>query len=247
MRLKGKSAIVTGSSSGIGSEIAFLFAMEGGSVIVNCNKRTDEGRDVVEKIQKAGGSADLCIADVRSPEDAERLAQHAIKRFGKIDVLVNNAWIIKDSLIENMTEEQWRDVLDTNLTGAFNCSKSVLPHMKGQGHGNIINMSSVVAEMGNIGQINYIASKAGIIGLTKALSLELSRYGIRVNAIAPGFCTTRIIESTPEKVKEKILSRIPLKRFGDPKEIAHAALFLASDECSYITGHVLSVNGGLHL
>ena len=247
MRLQGKTAIVTGSSRGIGSAIASLFAKEGASVIVNCHTDAKEGEEVVKSIRDAGGRAETCIADVRKPADVNRLIDSAIGLTGKVDILVNNAGIVHDSMLDNMNIDHWQEVLDTNLTGSFNCSKAVVASMKAQGHGRIINISSVVAEMGNIGQANYAASKGGVIGLTRALALELARHGILVNAIAPGFCSTRMVAAIPENVREKLLARIPLRRFGSPMEIAYAALFLASDECGYVTGHVLSVNGGLHL
>jgi 3-oxoacyl-[acyl-carrier protein] reductase len=247
MRLKGKSAVITGSSRGIGEAIAEVFAAEGAAVIVNCHQEPEEGARVVDRIRHAGGRAEICMADVRSPEDSERLVQSAIKSYGKIDIIVNNAGIVRDSMIEKITPEAWREVIDTNLTGVFNCSKAASGPMKMQGQGRIINISSVVAEMGNIGQANYAASKGGVISLTRALALELARHGVLVNAIAPGFCATRMTEAIPETVREKILAKIPLKRFGDPKEIAYAAVFLSSDECCYMTGQVLSVNGGLHL
>jgi len=238
---------VTGSSRGIGSAIASLFAKEGASVIVNCHTDAKEGEEVVKSIRDAGGRAETCIADVRKPADVNRLIDSAIGLTGKVDILVNNAGIVHDSMLDNMNIDHWQEVLDTNLTGSFNCSKAVVASMKAQGHGRIINISSVVAEMGNIGQANYAASKGGVIGLTRALALELARHGILVNAIAPGFCSTRMVAAIPENVREKLLARIPLRRFGSPMEIAYAALFLASDECGYVTGHVLSVNGGLHL
>jgi 3-oxoacyl-[acyl-carrier protein] reductase len=245
--LAGKSAVVTGSSRGIGAAIAKLFAEKGASVVVNSHKDEQENLAVVKEIRESGGHAESCIADVRSTADAERLSKSAIDAFGKIDILVNNAGIANDSLMENMSYDSWQDVLDTNLTGVFNCSKAVFSHMKLRGKGRIINISSIVAEMGNIGQVNYAASKGGVISLTKAMALECARYGILVNAIAPGFCATRMTSSIPPQIKEKILSRIPLKRFGFPEEIAYVALFLASDRCGYMTGQVLSVNGGLHL
>jgi len=247
MRLRGKSIVVTGSSRGIGAEIATLFASEGASIIVNCHQDLEGAKAVTDKIKASGGTVEMCIADVRDPKSAERLIESAVKTFGKIDVLINNAGVVKDALLENMTFDHWREVLDTNLTGVFNCSKAAYPVMKSQGHGKIVNISSVVAEMGNIGQVNYVSSKAGVIGLTRALALEFSRYNILVNAVSPGFTNTRLVQALPDKVKEKIIAKIPLKRFGETKEIAYAALFLASDESNYMTGHVLSVNGGLHL
>jgi len=247
MRLQDKSVIVTGSSRGIGAEIAMLFASEGASVIVNCHQDTEGGKSVVGKIKVSGGKAEFCIADVREMESAERLVEEAIKKFGRLDVLVNNAGIVRDAMVENMGFEQWREVLETNLSGVFNCSKAAYPVMRDQGHGKIVNISSVVAESGNIGQANYVSSKAGVIGLTKAMAIEFAKYGVLVNAVSPGFTNTKMVQALPDKVKEKIIAKIPLKRFGEPREIAYAALFLASDESNYMTGHILSVNGGLHL
>lgn len=247
MRLKDKSAIVTGSSRGIGAAIAEVFAEEGASIVVNCHQDYDEAKEVVDRIRRAGGKAETCIADVRKIEEAEKLVQTAERSFGKVDILVNNAGIVRDSLFENMTVDQWMEVLETNLTGAFNCSKAAYPSMKARQHGRIVNISSVVAEMGNIGQANYAASKGGLIGLTKALAQEFARSGILVNAIAPGFCSTKLVESIPPPVRDKILARIPLRRLGEPREIAYAAVFLSSDECRYMTGQVLAINGGLRM
>lgn len=247
MRLQGKSVVVTGSSRGIGAEIATLFAAEGASVTVNCHQDADGARSVVGRIKAAGGKAELCMADVRDVKSAERLVETAVKTNGRLDVLVNNAGIVRDALVENLDFEKWREVLDTNLSGVFNCSKAAYPVMRDQGHGKIVNISSVVAESGNIGQANYVSSKAGVIGLTRAMAVEFAKYGILVNAVSPGFTGTKMVLDLPDKVKEKILAKIPLKRFGEPREIAYAALFLASDESNYMTGHILSVNGGLHL
>jgi 3-oxoacyl-[acyl-carrier protein] reductase len=247
MRLRDKSVVVTGSSRGIGAEIASLFASEGASVVVNCHEDVEGAKGVVNRIRASGCKADLCVADVRDPKAAERLVQTGVNTYGKLDVLVNNAGIVRDALFENLDYEKWREVLDTNLTGVFNCSKAALPVMKGRGYGKIVNISSVVAESGNVGQVNYVSSKAGVIGLTRAMAIEFARYGILVNAIAPGFTMTNLVLDLPEKVKEKLLAKIPMKRFGEPKEIAYAALFLASDESSSMTGHVMSVNGGMHL
>lgn len=246
MRLKGKSAVVTGSSRGIGAEIATLFASEGASVIVNCDKSVDEAKQVIAGIRKEGGVAEMLVADVRAPDQAEALIEGAISSFGRIDILINNAGIVRDSLLENMTFNQWSEVIATNLTGVYNCSRAAASRMKATGGGKIVSMSSVVAEAGNIGQANYASSKAGVIGLTRALAVEYARYNVLVNAIAPGFCTTKMVLSLPENVKEKVLAKIPLRRFGSPREIAYAALFLSSDESNYITGQVIPVNGGLH-
>ena len=245
--MQGKSAVVTGSSRGIGAAIATLYAKEGASVIINCHQEVNEAENVVRRIHEAGGKATACVADVRSAKDSERLVQTAVDTNGRIDILVNNAGIVRDAMFDKMTPEAWQEVIDTNLTGAFNCCRAAFGPMKAQNHGRIISISSIVAEMGNIGQVNYAASKAGVLGLTRAMALEFARYGILVNAIAPGFCVTKLTAAIPDQVKEKIIAKIPLRRFGDPNEIAYAALYLASDECSYMTGQVLSVNGGMYL
>jgi len=245
--LKGKSAVITGSSRGIGAEIASLFASEGASVIVNCDKSIDEAKRVTAAIAENGGVAEMFVADVRVPEQADALIEKAVSSYGRIDILVNNAGIVRDSMLENMTFDQWNEVIATNLTGVYNCSQSAAARMKASGGGKIVNMSSVVAEMGNIGQANYASSKAGVIGLTRALAVEYARHKVLVNAIAPGFCTTSLVLSLPDNVKEKVLAKIPLRRFGSPREIAYAALFLSSEESNYITGQVIPVNGGLHV
>jgi 3-oxoacyl-[acyl-carrier protein] reductase len=247
MRLVSKSAVVTGSSRGVGAEIAHSFAREGARIIVNCHQDVGGGEAVVRNIVALGGEAKLCVADVRIPADAERLVRCATDTYGRLDVLVNNAGISRDVMIDKMTEDDWQCVLSTNLTGSFNCARAAFRQMKRQGGGRIINISSVVAEMGNIGQANYVASKSGVIGLTRAFALEGAKHGILVNAIAPGFCTTRMTESIPDRIKERIIDRIPLRRFATPSEIASVAVFLSSDECSYMAGEIVSVNGGLHL
>ena len=247
MRLQGRTAVVTGSSRGIAAEIAQACAKEGAFVVVNCNEDTLGADGVVNSILESGGKADVCIADVRNLDDVDRLMDFAVEAFGQVDILVNNAGISRDALLQKMSNDDWRDVIETNLTGPLNCARAASRIMIERKYGRIVNVSSVVAEMGNIGQLNYIASKAGVIGLTRGLALELAKYGVIVNAIAPGFCVTKMTEGIPDKIRNKILERIPLKRFADPGEIAKAAVFLASDECSYMTGQIMSVNGGLHL
>ena len=176
-----------------------------------------------------------------------KLKDEIQKKFGKIDTLINNAGINVDGLFVNMSKEQWDRVINTNLTGIFNCTKVFIDDLLESGKGRIINISSIVGEMGNIGQVNYAASKAGIIGFTKALAKELARKNITVNAIAPGFILTDMLANVPDKIKEKILAQIPMQRFGTPEDVAYAVVFLASDEASYITGHVLNVNGGMYV
>lgn len=246
-RLNGARAIVTGSSRGIGKCIAIAFAQEGARVVVNCDKSEQEGSEVVDLVKSMGGEASLCLADVRSYPDCVRLAEHSLREFGGIDVLVNNAGITKDSLLHKLELEDWDDVLAVNLTGVLNCTRAVVGTLKQQKSGRIINISSVVGQIGNIGQTSYSASKAGVIGLTKTLARELARDGILVNAIAPGFCDTEMVRRVPEEVLQKIVKQIPLGRLGDPEEIARTAVFLASAEASYITGQIIGVNGGFNI
>lgn len=245
-RLSGLKAIVTSSSRGIGKAIAMTFAEQGADLIINCDKSMEEAESVAGQIRALGRRSSVCIADVKDPADCERLVEYGFAEMGRIDILVNNAGIAKDSLLSNVKEDAWADVIATNLTGVLNCTKAVCPKMRAQRSGRIINISSVVGEMGNTGQSSYSASKAGVIGLTKTLAKELARDGILVNAIAPRFCNTPMVIGIPEEVREKILKTIPLKRFGEPKEIAHAAVFLAPSETSYITGQVIGVNGGIY-
>jgi len=246
-RLTGVKAIVTGSSRGIGRSIAIAFAEEGADVIVNCDQSPQEGEEVAKAIKSMGRKSSLCVADVRKYSDCVRLVEQAVKDLGGVDVLVNNAGITKDALIANVKLEDWTDVISVNLTGVLNCTKAVVEILRKQHSGRIINISSVVGEMGNIGQTSYAASKAGVIGITKTLARELARDGILVNAIAPGFTDTAMVRRIPDEVKEKILKQIPLRRFGDPREIAKTAVFLASSDATYITGQVIGVNGGYYI
>jgi 3-oxoacyl-[acyl-carrier protein] reductase len=246
-RLSGLRAIVTGSSRGIGRTIALEFAKQGADVIVNCNLAEDEALLVVKEIKGKDRKSSFCLADVSSYKDAERLVAHAVKELGGVDILVNNAGITKDDLLVNLNIEDWTRIIATNLTGVLNCTKAVLPVMKKQHSGRIINIASVVGEMGNIGQSSYAASKAGVIGLTKTFARELARDGILVNAIAPGFCRTTMVERIPDEVKEKILKTVPMRRFGEAEEVAKVAVFLASPDSSYITGQIIGVNGGMYM
>ncbi len=238
-RLNDKVAVVTGGARGIGKCICELFAAEGAKVIALDISNIEYGINNIE-----GYKADLC-----SNNDIVKFKDYIINKYGKIDILINNAGITKDALIEKMTEEMWDAVINVNLKAVFNITKALYPIMKDQKSGSIINISSVVGQFGNIGQSNYAASKAGIIGLTKTWAKEFSRKGenIRVNAIAPGYVNTEMMATVPEKVLDSIREKTMLKRLGEPLEIANAALFLASSESSYITGQLLSVNGGLRL
>ena len=244
MRLKEKVAIITGGAQGIGKTTALRFAAEGAKVaIIDMNE--EKGRMVVDEIEKSGNKGLYLKADVTSLKETDDFAKLVKSVFGKIDILINNAGITKDATLAKMTEEQFDQVINVNLKGVFNCTKSVAPIMIENGYGRIINASSVVALNGNFGQTNYVASKSGIIGMTKVWARELGRKGITVNAIAPGFIATDMIASVPEKVINTIKERTSLQRLGQPDDIANAYLFLASDEAAFITGTLISVDGGL--
>lgn len=244
LELSDKVVIVTGAARGIGRAIALEFAREGANVVI-----TDviDGSPVVEEIKKMGRKSVFIKADVSKMEQVEDLMNKTAEIFGKIDVLVNNAGINRDALIHKMTEENWNSVINVNLKGTFNCSKVAAKFMMEQKYGRIISISSVVGQMGNIAQANYAASKAGIIGLTKALALELARYGdITVNAVAPGWINTEMTRKVPEKIMRTFIERIPFHRLGEPEEIAYLVVFLVSDLARYITGQVIGINGGFY-
>jgi 3-oxoacyl-[acyl-carrier protein] reductase len=247
VNLKGRVAIVTGSSRGIGRASALALAREGADIVVNyleCEKEADE---IVDIIRKMGRQSFKVQADVRKFQCVLKMVEVTIKTFGRIDILVNNAGIIRDNTLRKMKLKEWENVLATNLTGVFHCTRAVLGTMLKQESGRIINISSVVGQMGNFGQTNYAASKAGVIGFTKSLARELARKGITVNAIAPGFTETSLVKNLPEKIKAELLERIPMKRFARPEEIAAVVVFLASDASSFITGEVVNVNGGMYM
>ncbi len=239
MRLEGKIAIITGGARGIGGEMAQLFAREGAKVIAADMSELSYQVENVEGFK-------LNVTDV---ENCKQLVDYAVEKYGKVDILVNNAGITKDALTNKMTDEMWDLVIDVNLKGVFNLTRFVGPQMMTQGNGSIINISSIVGEYGNIGQANYSATKAGILGLTKTWAKEFARKGaaVRVNAIAPGYVLTDILKTVPQDLLDKFAKLTMLGRLGEPKEIANAALFLASDDASYVTGHTLSVNGGMRL
>jgi 3-oxoacyl-[acyl-carrier protein] reductase len=243
--LKDKVAVVTGASRGIGRAIAIELAARGAAVIVNYNSNGKAAQDVVMEIVSAGGNAAALPGDVAKVEDANALIKGAIDKFGKIDILVNNAGITRDMLIMMMSEESWDAVMDTNLKGTFNCAKAAVRYMMKARSGRIINISSVSGQIGNPGQTNYSASKAGQIGFTKALAREVASRNITVNAVAAGYVETDIWAGVSEEARQALLGLIPLGRKGNPQDIASAVAFLASDEASYITGQTLAVDGGM--
>ncbi|ADL42666.1 3-oxoacyl-(acyl-carrier-protein) reductase [Caldicellulosiruptor obsidiansis OB47] len=243
--LKDKVALITGASRGIGRAIALKFAQNGANVIINYSSSQSQAENLKEEIEKIGTKAMIIKCDVSNSDEVNQMFSQIEKEFGRLDILVNNAGITKDGLILRMNEEDFDKVIAINLKGAFLCAKAAAKMMVKQRFGNIINISSVVGITGNIGQANYAASKAGIIGLTKSLAKELASRNIRVNAIAPGFIKTDMTEVLSDKVKETMLSSIPLGRFGEADEVANVALFLASSLSSYITGQVIVVDGGM--
>jgi 3-oxoacyl-[acyl-carrier protein] reductase len=244
--LKDKVAVVTGASQGIGRETALVLAEAGAKVVVAA--RSDEKlQALAADINAAGGYAFAVKMDVADAEQVRAGFKQVLEKFGRLDILVNNAAITRDGLAMRMKAEDWEAVLRTNLTGAHLCIQQALPTMMKARGGRIINISSVVAQSGNAGQANYVAAKAGIIGLTKAIAIEIASRNITVNAVAPGFVATPMTDVLPDKVKEELKTRIPLGRMGSARDVAAAIVFLASDEAAYITGHVLNVNGGMHL
>lgn len=246
MNLKGRVALVTGAAQGIGRAIALALA-EVGADIAGGDVALEKLQGVAKEIEALGRKTLALHLDVSSPDSVKEAVDKTLEAFGKIDILVNNAGITKDNLIMRMKPEDWDLVLRVNLNGAFHCTRAVLPGMVKQRYGRIINIASVVAQAGNPGQANYIASKAGIIGLTKAVASEVGSRNITVNAIAPGFIATAMTENLPEAVRQRMLSLIPLGRMGTDRDIAQGVRFLASEEASYITGHVLNINGGMYM
>lgn len=242
-----KVALVTGSSRGIGYAIAMEFAKRNIDVVINNHEHPQEGRKVADEIRNMGRRAIYIQADVADINQVEKMVDKIISEFGQIDILVNNAGITRDKMLEKMDIDDWNQVISVNLTGIFNCTKTVVKYMKRQGGGKIINISSMVGEVGNIGQANYAASKGGVISFTKTIAKECVRDNILVNAIAPGFIETSMVKTIPEKVMNKILSKILLGRLGKPEEVAKLVDFLASDNANYITGQVININGGLYV
>jgi len=244
--LSDKVAIVTGASRGIGRVIALALAGQGAKVVASA--RNAEALDnLTAEIKAQGGEAVAVVGDVALDDDANNLINQAVATYGKVDILVNNAGITRDGLLLRMKSEDWDAVLNTNLKGAFLCTRAVAKVMSKQRSGRIINMSSVVGDMGNAGQANYCASKAGLLGLTKSVARELARRNVTVNAVTPGFIVTDMTEDMTDKAREAMTAQIPLGRLGESEDVANAVLFLASDQSSYITGQVLGVNGGMYM
>ncbi|UVJ32349.1 3-oxoacyl-[acyl-carrier-protein] reductase [Staphylococcus aureus] len=242
-----KSALVTGASRGIGRSIALQLAEEGYNVAVNYAGSKEKAEAVVEEIKAKGVDSFAIQANVADADEVKAMIKEVVSQFGSLDVLVNNAGITRDNLLMRMKEQEWDDVIDTNLKGVFNCIQKATPQMLRQRSGAIINLSSVVGAVGNPGQANYVATKAGVIGLTKSAARELASRGITVNAVAPGFIVSDMTDALSDELKEQMLTQIPLARFGQDRDIANTVAFLASDKAKYITGQTIHVNGGMYM
>jgi 3-oxoacyl-[acyl-carrier protein] reductase len=243
---KDKVAVITGASRGIGRSIALALA-EAGAKIVAVDVDPVATAAIVAELKEKGTEAIAVIGNVTVTEDTEKMIDAAVAAFGRVDILVNNAGITRDGLLMRMKDEDWDAVLSVNLKGAFLCSRAASKVMTKQRYGRIINIASVVGQMGNAGQANYCASKAGLIGLTKSNARELAKRNVTVNAVAPGFIATAMTDALPEKVREELTAQIPLARLGSAEDIAHAVVFLALEKSAYITGHVIAVNGGMYM
>ena len=247
MKLEGRTALVTGASRGIGRAIALALAGEGADVAINYVSNEEAAASLVEEIQTLGRRAVLARADVSDFPDTYAMAHSVLRDFGHIDILVNNAGVTSDKTFVNMDHSTWRKVLAINLDGVFNCTKVCIDQMVEQNYGRVVNITSVIGQIGNFGQANYAASKAGVAAMTKTLAKELASKGITVNAVAPGFIETEMISSIPESLQDRLLSQIPLRRFGKAEEVAQMVVFLCSPEGDYVTGAELEVNGGLFM
>jgi 3-oxoacyl-[acyl-carrier protein] reductase len=244
--LSDKVAIITGASRGIGRFISVALAAQGAKVVVSA-RNAEALESLTAEIKAQSGEALAVVADVAVEAEAVNLVEQTVATYGKVDILINNAGITRDGLLLRMKSDDWDAVLDTNLKGAFLCTRAVAKYMSKQRSGRIINISSVVGQMGNAGQANYCASKAGLLGLTKSVARELARRNVTVNAVTPGFIVTEMTEKMTDKAREAMTEQIPLGRLGEAEDVANAVLFLASDQSSYITGQVLGVNGGMYM
>ena len=244
MNFRDKTALVTGSGSGIGKAIALLFAQMGAHVVIN-DVSQDDAQATAEKIQSSGRKAISACANVALQEEVKEMFARVTSEFGQLDILVNNAGITRDGFLMKMTQDQWNQVMDVNLKGVFNCCQFAARMMSERQYGKIVNIASASAQIGNIGQVNYAASKGGVIAMTKTLAKELASFNINVNAVAPGFIETPMTNKVPDKVKDFLIRQIPLGRAGTPEDVAHAVCFLASDQAAYITGQIISCNGGM--
>jgi 3-oxoacyl-[acyl-carrier protein] reductase len=247
MQLEGRTALVTGGSRGIGRAIALALAAEGADVAVNYVSSESAAKEVAEEIRRMGRRAVLAQADVADYPDTFRMAQEILKEFGRLDILVNNAGINSDKTFVKMDHASWRKVLSINLDGVFNCTKVFVDQMIKQQYGRVVNITSVIGQIGNFGQANYAASKAGVASFTKSLAKELASKNITVNCVAPGFIETEMVQGIPEKVRNRLLDQIPMRRFGKAEEVARSCVFLCSKDGDYITGAELSINGGLFM
>jgi acetoacetyl-CoA reductase len=244
--LNNKVAIVTGGSRGIGAAISMELAKNGVKIVINYNSKRETADKMVADIKEIGGEAYAVQADVSNSKDAENLVKEAVNQFGRVDILVNNAGITRDRTFKKLSEEDWRKVIDVNLNSVYNTTSVALPHLLESDAGRIINISSIIGQAGGFGQTNYAAAKAGLIGYTKSLALELAKSGVTVNAICPGFIGTEMVAAMPENVLEGIVSKVPQRRLGTPAEVASGVVFLCKDG-AYITGQQLNINGGLYM
>lgn len=247
MNFKGKSALVTGASLGIGKAVALKLAESGANVAINYQKHSEKDQEMVNAIEAWGDKGFVVEADVANFEDAEKMVREVITKFGGLDILINNAGINRDGVIWKMSEQQWDQVIDTNLKGCFNYIRTTAPIFREQKSGKIVNVASINGLRGKFGQSNYAASKAGIIGLTKTVAAELGKYGVNVNAVAPGFIDTEMVKRLPEDVRRTAMDEIVLKRIGQPEDVANVILFLCSDLARHITGEVIKVDGGQYI
>ena len=246
MKLDNKIAVVTGAAQGIGKVIAMHLVQKGASLVL-CDIDLEMAKEAAREIEEAGGKCLALKSDVSNMQDAEKIIKDAVEHFGSLDILVNNAGITRDNVLIRMKEEQWDQVMAVNLKGTFNVTKAAIKVMMRKKSGKIVNIASITGLMGNAGQANYSASKAGVIGFTKSIAREYADRGITVNAVAPGFIETAMTDAIPEREREELIRQIPVKKLGTPEDVANAVCFLASEEASYITGQVIGVNGGLYM